>query len=279
MQQKPDIKKLLENVASLPDHLVELARSALIIAMSEYADLDVEAYLARLEGLAARLRSNVTSLDSPQEKIAAINNLLFTEEGFRGNPEDYYDPRNSFLNEVLDRKLGIPITLSIVYIEVGRRAGIPFYGIGLPGHFIVGLATGTDRVYIDPFNEGRILSVEDCRLLTQAFWTHSRPLDPRVFDPVWPKPMLVRLMRNLKTIYWQLGSQDQAWRMIEWILIIDPDLPLELRERGLLREAIGDPSGAVADFSRYLLLSPESEDSESVRQRIEALRTQKTVIH
>ena len=279
MKREPDIKALLADVTSLPDHRVDLARAALIVAMSEYADLDVETYFGRIESFAARLRNALTGLHSPEENIAAINTLLFTEEGFRGNSDDYYDPRNSFLNEVIDRRLGIPITLSILYIEVGRRAGIPLYGIGLPGHFIVGLSTGTDRMYIDVFNGGRILSVQDCRELTQAYWTDSRPFDRRVLDPVWPRQILVRLMRNLKAIYWQTESQEQAWRMIEWILTIDPDSVVELRERGFLREAIGDPAGAVADFSRYLFLAPETDDSESVRQRIEALKMEKTVVH
>jgi regulator of sirC expression with transglutaminase-like and TPR domain len=275
----PNIKKLLEEVSALPEHRVDLARSALIVALWEYSDLDVSAYLRRLDDLGERLRISLEDVTSPEGKIHAINTLLFVEEGFRGNADDYYDARNSFLNEVLDRKTGIPITISIVYMEVGRRAGLPLYGIGLPGHFIVGLPNGNDRIFIDPFHGGKILTEDDCRELSQAYWTASRPFDRRFLEPVWPKQILVRLMRNLKAIYWQTESQDKAWQMIEWILIFDPDSIAELRERGLLREAIGDPSGAVADFTRYLQLAPESNDSELVRQRIEALKTEKTVIH
>lgn len=279
MNRGPNIKKLLEEVAALPEHSVDLARSALIVALSEYSDLDPSEYLRRLDDLAARLRTSLEATTSNEDKIHAINSLLFTEEGFRGNADDYYDARNSFLNEVLDRRLGIPITISIVYLEVGRRAGVPFYGIGLPGHFIVGLPSGNDRIFIDPFNGGRILTEEDCRELSQAYWTASRPFDRRYLEPVWPKQILVRLMRNLKAIYWQTESQDKAWQMIEWILILDPDAVAELRERGLIREAIGDPSGAVADFTRYLRLVPEGDESAAVRQKIESLKTEKTVIH
>ncbi len=279
MNREPNIKKLLEEVAALPEHSVDLARSALIVALSEYSDLNESAYLRRFDDLAARLRTSLEGVTSPEGKIDAINSLLFKEEGFRGNADDYYDPRNSFLNEVLDRRIGIPITISIVYMEVGRRAGVPFYGIGLPGHFIVGLPNGNDRIFIDPFHGGKILTEDDCRELSQAYWTASRPFDRRFLNPVWPKQILVRLMRNLKGIYWQTESQDKAWQMIEWILILDPDSIAELRERGLLREAVGDPSGAVADFTRYLQLAPEVDDSEAVRQRIETLKTEKTVIH
>lgn len=279
MNRGPDIKRLLEEAAALPEHEVDLAHAALIVALSEYPHLDASEYLRRLDEMAARLRSACAGVTGPEAKIDAINTLLFLEEGFSGNADNYYDPRNSLLNEVLDRKLGIPITLSIVYIEVGRRAGIPLHGIALPGHFVVGLSSETDRLFIDPFNGGKILTERECLELARTYRPSSKPPDRRFLNPIRPKQILIRLMRNLKAIYWQTEAQDKAWQMIEWILILDRDSVSELRERGLIREAIGDPSGAVADFTRYLSLAPEGEDSDAVRQRIEALKGEKTVIH
>jgi len=274
----PDLTAQVTELASLPDHEVEPAKSALLIARSEYPNLDEALYLRRLDEMAARLKSRIPDTATAIERIEQANRLLFVDEGFRGNRVNYYDPRNSFLNDVLDRKLGIPITLSIVYIEVGRRAGLPVYGIGFPGHFLIGFLAESGRIFVDPFNNGRILTEKQCRDLFVAQFGDLRP-SSAFLDPVWPKQMLVRLMRNLKAVYWRTAEELKAFRMIQWILIVDPHAVSELRERALIYDAMGNSDSAVKDLERYLELSPEAEDREDILLMIERLEQNPTRVH
>jgi regulator of sirC expression with transglutaminase-like and TPR domain len=263
----------------MPDHSVSLAEAALTIARYEYPDLDASRYVEQLDDMAAKVRSRIEGALSPERRIDEMNRLLFQEERFQGNRSHYYDPRNSFLNEVLDRRLGIPITLSIVYIEVGRRAELPFYGIGFPGHFLVGLLTEEGRMLIDPFNNGRVLSESDCRGMLRGQAGVSLTLSRSFLDPAWPKQILVRLLRNLKALYLRLSEEIKALRMIEWILILDRHSVPELRDRGFLYEAIGDAQGAIKDLERYLELAPLAEDEEQVKAAIARLKKTKSTIH
>jgi regulator of sirC expression with transglutaminase-like and TPR domain len=192
-----------------------------------------------------------------------LNALLFGEEGFRGNEAGYYDPRNSYLNEVLDRRLGIPITLSLVYIEVGRRAGLQLDGIGLPAHFIVG---GADLL-IDPFNCGRLLSWADCQeLLRQAFGT-SAELEAKHLAPTPPRHFLARLITNLKVAYHREGDFAKALRASEQLSVVLPTAA-ELRDRGMLRFRLGDLKGATADLTQYLELDPAAQDADAIRRQL-----------
>jgi regulator of sirC expression with transglutaminase-like and TPR domain len=266
-------------LAALPDHSIGLADAALTIARSEYPDLDSSRYVEQLNNMAAKLRPRIEKVLSPGRRIDEMNRLLFEEERFQGNHSHYYDPRNSFLNEVLDRRLGIPITLSIVYIEVGRRAELPFYGIGFPGHFLVGLLTEGGRMFIDPFNNGRVLSEDHCRSMLRGQAAVSRAFSLTALDPAWPKQILIRLLRNLKAVYLHMAEEIKALRMIEWILILDPHSVPELRDRGFLYEAIGDAQGAIKDLERYLELVPRADDEEHIRAAIARLRTTRSTVH
>jgi regulator of sirC expression with transglutaminase-like and TPR domain len=279
MALETDLRNEIVALAALPDHEIGLARAALAIARLEYPDLDPSAYMDRLAGLAAGLKSRIGSVETPEDRINELNRLLFDEEGFRGNRDHYYDPRNSFLNEVLDRKLGIPVTLSIVYIEVGRRADLPLYGIGFPGHFFTGLLTDSGNIFIDPFQKGKLLSEDDCRDMFRSLTGGRRPFDGSYLAPAWPKEILVRLLRNLKAVYLQRSQELKALRIIEWILILAPDSARELRERGLMYDALGDVHGAINDLKRYLELSPDAEDAENLTEVIERLKTTKFTVH
>ena len=155
-------RQLFTEMVTGPESRLDLGRAALLIASEEYPGLDILRYVARLEAMAAAVRPAVGTADDPQEQIEHLNTYLFIERGFRGNMQDYYDPRNSFLNDVLDRKMGIPITISVVYMEVGRRVGMPLQGVGMPGHFIVKYVCPEADIYIDPFNNGRVLSRQAC---------------------------------------------------------------------------------------------------------------------
>jgi regulator of sirC expression with transglutaminase-like and TPR domain len=279
LREGHDLTEEIVKLAALPDHRIGLANAALTVAKSEYPDLDASRYVEQINDLAAKVRSRIEGVLSPERLIDEMNRLLFQEEKFQGNRSHYYDPRNSFLNEVLDRRLGIPITLSIVYIEVGRRAELPFYGIGFPGHFLVGLLTEDGRMFIDPFNNGRVLSENDCRSMLRGQAGASLTFSRSVLDPAWPKQILVRLLRNLKAVYLRLSEEIKALRMIEWILILDRNSVPELRERGLLYEAIGDPQGAIKDLEKYLELAPHAEDEEHVKATIARLKKTKSTVH
>jgi len=266
-------------MARLPDDRIDLAKAALLISRTEYPHLDESFYLGRLEGMAARLKPRIAGKTSPEVVIKEINRLLFEEEGFRGNTHNYLDPRNSFLNQVLERKLGIPITLSLVYMEVGRRAGLDVHGIGLPGHFITALIHESERMLIDPFSRGKILSEGECRQIFRHRYGESRGFETRFLDPVGTKDILARMLRNLKAIYNHMDEELKAFQMIEWIVALDPNAPTELRERGLIYETIGDFARAVRDLGKYLELSPMAEDEEMIRAKIEMLRDKTSLIH
>ncbi|MFH1113491.1 MAG: transglutaminase-like domain-containing protein [Pseudomonadota bacterium] len=276
---KRDITDEMARIASMDDDAVELASSALLIARLQYPTADAAYYLSMLDDMAKRLRKRIPEQCEHELPVDLINKVLFEEEGFRGNSNDYYDPRNSCLNEVLERKLGIPITLSIVYIEVGRRAGLRTYGIGLPGHFIVGLLTDAGRIFVDPFNEGRTLTEDACRRIVGTRTGASRAFNRSFLDPVWPKQILVRLMRNLKGIYLSRNDQTRAASLLNWIVMLAPDDVRELLERAAYHEAVADYQGAAADLERCLDLTHDGEEKDKIRLRIALLKQHKTLIH
>jgi regulator of sirC expression with transglutaminase-like and TPR domain len=180
-----------------PDEAVDLAHASLLIACEEYPDLDVNRYVARLDEWGEELRVRVEQQAEPAVVASSINHLLFEQEGFRGNTKDYYDPRNSFLNEVLDRRTGIPITLATVYMEVARRAGIAISGVGLPGHFIVRLRGQGPGLLVDPFHGGALLSVEDCQARLDRIYEGRVKVEPSMLAACERKEILARMLRNL----------------------------------------------------------------------------------
>ena len=233
------IRQLFAEVVSGPENRLDLGRAALLIAGEEYPGLDLLRYVAKLEALAAAVRPDVTATDEPITKIEYLNAHLFEERGFRGNTQEYYDPRNSFLNDVLDRRLGIPITLSVVYMEVGRRVGMPLQGIGMPGNFIMKYADAEEEIYIDPFSKGRILSREACKSLLQDIYGEPVPFQETFLAPVTKKQILSRLLMNLKAIYVHTKDYLKALSIVERQLIIQPNTEQEVKDRSALRNLIG----------------------------------------
>jgi len=233
------IRQLFAEVVSGPENRLDLGRAALLIAGEEYPGLDLLRYVAKLEALAAAVRPDVTATDEPITKIEYLNAHLFEERGFRGNTQEYYDPRNSFLNDVLDRRLGIPITLSVVYMEVGRRVGMPLQGIGMPGNFIMKYADAEEDIYIDPFSKGRILSREACENLLQDIYGEPVPFQETFLAPVTKKQILSRILMNLKAIYVHTKDYLKALSVVERQLIIQPNTEQEVKDRAALRNLIG----------------------------------------
>jgi regulator of sirC expression with transglutaminase-like and TPR domain len=265
-----DARRALEELVGGDE--IDLARAALLVAAEEYAGLDTAHYLAELDRLASAVRQQLVGEVAADRQIAGLNALLFGEEGFRGNGTHYYDPRNSYLNEVLDRRLGIPITLSLIYVEVGQRAGIPLCGVGLPAHFIVAYdAPQPARLLIDPFNCGRMLSLADCEQMLQQAHGGSMRLQPAHLAPSAPRDVLVRLLTNLKLAYQRQGDLVRALRSSEQISVVSAS-PHELRERGMLRFRLADFPGAEVDLLRYLEFEPDAPDADAVRKQLELIR-------
>lgn len=250
-----------------------LAPAALVIARVECPRLDPEPYLARLDAMGDAARRVVerhisaSGNASAQCGIRALNEYLFEDMRFTGNREKYEDPRNSCLNEVLDRRTGIPLTLSIVYMEVARRAGLQVDGVNFPGHFLVRcpeLGTGNHLV-IDPFHSGALLSEHNCRLLLQKHVGSEVAFSRSLLAPATRLQILARMLLNLKRIYVHMRSFPQARDVTELLLAITPSALGELRDRGLLAYHLNDVTGALRDLQTYLKLSSMSDMSKDAR--------------
>lgn len=255
---------------------IPLAEAALAIAEEEYPGLDPSPYLRKLESMAAKVRERAPGEARATAMIPALRAVLFGEGGFRGNDQDYYDPRNSFLNEVMDRRLGIPISLSLIYIEVAWRVGFKVEGVSFPGHFLVRYDGGTPRaLFIDPYNGGEILSPEQCEERWRAV-THGRggEFDPHVLEAVGPRQMLARMLHNLKKIYIERRDDVRSLWVIDRLLILDPASSEEKRDRGLVTARLGGHQAALRDLTSYLDDNPGADDADEVEQVILALKSQ-----
>lgn len=268
----PPCRLVFARLVSRPDPAIDLAEAALLIAKEEYPELEVARYLARLDDLAEALRDGVGGDGDPQRLIARLGEYLFREQGFRGNTADYYDPRNSFLNQVLDRRLGIPITLSTVYMEVGRRLGVRLHGVGMPGHFLVKYIGPDEEIVIDPFHGGTVLSPADCQRLLDRLSGGKLRFEPRFLSALTTRQILARMLTNLKQIYVNRQAYAKALGVVERLLILDPQAAAEIRDRGLLSCQLNRYAEAMADLEQYLKLAPAAEDAGVIREHLRSLR-------
>ncbi len=259
-----------------------LAEAALWIAREQYAQLDVQRYLARIEFWAEDILAKLPAGASAEERVLALNEYLFQQTGLRGNDEAYFDPRNSFLNEVMDRGLGLPITLSIIYLEVGKRIGLPLEGVSFPGHFLVKLPVSSGSVVLDPYSGGASLEEADLELMLRQVDKKAR-LDrsslTRLLEGASEADILIRMMRNLKGIYWQRKEFEQVYWVQNVILAMSPNLAVEVRDRGLALERIECHRAALEDFQHYLELAPLADDADSVRARVIELQGRTLHLH
>jgi regulator of sirC expression with transglutaminase-like and TPR domain len=247
---------------------VTLDIAAMELASVEFPGLDFEASLFRLDNLADQVRQQITSKSTGLDFIKSVNQLLFESLQFRGNEGDYYDPRNSCLNAVLSRRLGIPISLSVVYIEIARRLRRPVYGVGLPGHFIVVYEDINSRYWIDPFNRGRILTLDDCYELARETAGVDVRLDPSALEPVSSRQIVMRMLTNLKAIYLRGQALGKARQVLDLLIIANPDDADEYRLRGLIHLQQLNHRAAKADLETYLRLTPASSDRSQVEQQL-----------
>jgi regulator of sirC expression with transglutaminase-like and TPR domain len=255
-----------------------LADAALVIARIEYPRLDPDPYLAKLDAMGHGARRSIedhieASDNTVLARITGLNKYLFDELGFVGNREKYEDPRNSCLNEVLERRTGIPITLSLLYIEVAQRAGLHVDGINFPGHFLVRCPEGgtASGLIIDPFHGGALLSEHDCRQLLQRHVGSEVAFDKSLLAPATQREIVVRMLLNLKRIYVHMRSFPQALETTELLLALTPSALSELRDRGLLAYHLNDLSGALRDLQTYLKLASMSDVDEEERKEQEQI--------
>ena len=252
---------------------IDLAEAALLCAQDTYPDLDIRSELDSLESLAAKLRNRLPADFSVTHRLVALNNYLFRELGFSGNMDEYYDPRNSFLNDVLARKTGIPITLSILYLEVGQRLGLKLKGVSFPGHFLVKVRVTGGELVLDPYAGGRSLSEEELRerlaQFTDKDTAKELPLED-FLETASPRQILARLLRNLKAIYLEAKDFDKALGVMNRLVILLPDVPEERRDRGLVFARLECPRAAQEDLSHYATERPQADDTEQIAAQLAA---------
>jgi regulator of sirC expression with transglutaminase-like and TPR domain len=264
-----------QRIAAAPDESINLAEAALLIAADEYRDLDVDAYLERFDAMAGDLRRRFRQDISVSEAIIALNRYLFDQLGFTGNAAEYYDPRNSFLNEVLDRRLGIPITLSLVYIEVGRRVGLPLHGVSFPGHFLVKCAVRDGTIVLDPYSRGASLGLDDLVQRLRAWRSGLKPdveMVKHMLDAAGNREILVRMLRNLAGIYRQRRALTKALAAAERIIMLAPQAAEEYRDRGTTYLDLECFRAALDDFRRYLRLRPRAPDAGAISAKVAELQ-------
>jgi len=259
--------------SEIEDERVDILRAALTFSRIDEPALDVERYTRRLDELAARVAVKIDDPDDPVQIIAALNDVLFREEVFRGNTVDYYSPRNSFLHHVLDRRLGIPITLALVYMEVARRVGFQLFGVGMPGHFLLKhYDVDGHSILIDAFERGSIVTEDDCRQKLDSIYSGQVALQPEFLLPVTRRQMLTRMLNNLRSIYLSQRDFRRAVQVVDLVLVIYPRSPEDMKQRAVLRYNLNDYRGALSDFEEYVKMSPDASDAEEIKQTALSLR-------
>jgi regulator of sirC expression with transglutaminase-like and TPR domain len=265
-------RKTFQQLVTLPDAAIPLAEAALMIACEEYPQLELSPYIDELDHIAQSAQSKRNPGDSPMETVHRINGVLFDAYGFRGNTDDYYDPRNSFFNDVLDRRIGIPITLSAVYIEVARRLDFRISGVGMPGHFLVKYSDRKEEFFIDAYNRGQILTQEDCRERLRAQYGDALEFHERLLGRATNRQILWRMLNNLKDIYVKSHTIDKCLSIVDMMLMVDSEDLVQFRDRGLLRMQMRQFAGAGRDLQHYLQHSPNAEDRQEIENHIKELK-------
>jgi regulator of sirC expression with transglutaminase-like and TPR domain len=258
------------------DARIDLARACLMIAEDAYPGLEVERYMGEIERLALRLRGRLPQNSSGEERVVALNQFLYEDLGYWGNTDDYYDPRNSYLNEVIERKTGIPITLSIVYMELGRRVGLPLEGVSFPGHFLVRLRLRGGMLVLDPFAGGAPQSEDDlrCRVkrvipdgVADDLPAGELPLD-QFLEPATNRQILSRVLRNLKGIYREADKPERMLDVLNRMLLVTPGASAELRDRGYVYQRLECYRAALKDLTDYTQREPDAADLDEVRGKL-----------
>ena len=271
-----------DTLAELDDESLPLLPTALLIARDEYPALDPTVYDATVQAHVDHLRAEVEIIPSPPLKMAAINRHLFDELGYSGDHDEYYDPRNSYLNEVFERRLGNPISLALVQMEVARRLGIALDGVSFPGHFLVRLPMEEGMLVMDPFNGGRPLGVGELRERASSHLGGQRPDDQvlaQILDAAPSRAILMRMLRNLQGVYAENHQWDRAARSADRLLKLAPENDDALRDRGLAYLKLDYLAGARRDLGRYVQRNPDAGDAQALREKLVDLGGPRTRLH
>ena len=264
---KQAILDRFQMVTSRQDDEIDLATAALLIAAVEYPDLDIDQQLSILDSLAEGAAYRIGRDRDPFHCVNNLSEYLFDEVGFQGNQGEYYDPRNSYLNEVLQRRTGLPITLCLVCLEVGKRLDIPLVGVGLPGHFVLSHRSQADLI-IDPFRRGILLSEEECAQILKNVLGANVDWDPRYLTPASNREFIARILRNLKGIYLNRRDHEEALDVVDITLALRPDDLNERRDRGLIYYRLGHYQMALDDLRHFLTSAPAGTDTSNVEKLV-----------
>lgn len=262
---QPHPRRLLAVELARPEAEMDLARAALLVAQEEYPQIPVELYLARLDQMAEEVRDRLADETAPPVVLGELLEMLFVRRGFSGNRKAYYDPRNSFLNDVLDRSTGIPLTLGIVLLEVGWRLGLPLEGVNFPGHFLVRYRGDAVELLIDPFDGGKVRFADQAQELLDQLYGGMVRVQNSFLRAAGRRDMLIRLLTNLKGIYVNVGDHPRALGVVERLLVVQPDSRADLRARGLILARMGRADEAVAQLQQYLDQTPCAGDVDRIR--------------
>lgn len=257
-------------IIARPEEDLDLGRAALLVAGEEYPDLDVAECLGRLDGFAAAVRERGAGAGGPGELARATGRYLFGELGFRGNAADYYHPDNSYFNRVLDTRAGIPITLSLLFLEVGRRVGLRCRGVGMPGHFLVGLEG--EGMYLDPFHGGEALTAADCRRLAEGLFGPRMAWNDGYLEPCSKYELLFRLLNNLKMVYERGGEAGKAAGVIERMLMVNPGAAGLYKDLAEAQYRLQQYRAALGSLERYLREAPGAADARQAEAWAESVR-------
>ena len=256
------------------DEAINLERAALYLALEEHPTLDVDVTLEQLDRMATVVRNRLPEPRYPLRVIAVINHYLYEELGFSGNRQDYYDPQNSHLNQVLDRRLGIPITLALVYLAIAKRIDFPMIGVGMPGHFLIRPVVDEMDVYVDAFNGGEVLFRQDCAALLQKLYQQPVTLRSEFLQPINNRQFLARMLGNLKGIAINQNNVQSALAAVERLLLLFPEASGELRDRGILYFQLRRWNEAQRDLEGYLATMPPVGDRRLVQDMLEQIARQ-----
>ena len=262
---------LVELLAGRSDE-VNLDRAALELATIEYPELDIGAFLNLLDSYAVELASRLEDGCMGFQFVAEANRYLFTELGFTGNARNYYDPGNSCLNEVLTSRTGIPITLSIIYMEIARRLAKPVYGVGLPGHFVVQYDDGEFISFIDPFHGGSLLTAAECFDLARRSSGEKIPDDPSFLERVGKRHIIQRMINNLRSVYFYRRAYAKALKILDLLIEANPSAADEYKQRSVVHLEMKSYTAARGDLERYLMLAPNAPDREQMEKQLRSLR-------
>jgi regulator of sirC expression with transglutaminase-like and TPR domain len=270
-------------IVALDDEEIDLAEAALVIARDEYPQLNISHYMGEIDRFALDIDEHIHNPNDAEGIIATMNDYLFKQQRFRGNMDNYYDPRNSLLNDVIDRRCGIPISLSIVYLEIGQRLGLDLEGVSFPGHFLVRFNVGSGSIILDPFFGGISLGEDELEFRMSHFRGQETEEEQGsledLLEPASNKAILERILRNLRGIYMQTETHDKALKTSDRILLLAPDNPYEYLFRGSIYHTIECHQAALSDYKKFLHMNPQADEAERIRGHIIELQSAVRKLH